>query len=210
MLNFTGFDSVSRLDWESGSFHPITMTARRVLSEAEGAALIEAIALAGDRTAFCKLFEVYAPRIKAQARRFGFNDEAAEDVAQDAMLSVWRRASQFDVTRGTASAWIFSIATNARIDRMRRDKHLAHAQQIDPESPALVAGANEPSGLMSRKLDAVVGALPEEQRKIVHLSFFADLPHSEIAQRLGLPLGTVKSRIRLAIAKLRLALGNEA
>lgn len=171
--------------------------------------LIRSIAQAGDRTAFITLFEFYAPRIKAQAMRFGLDAAAAEDVAQEAMLAVWRRAVQFDGDRGSASAWIFSIATNARIDRLRRDRHIAAAAPVDGDSLSLTSDPVE-DGADARRLDALMHALPEEQRRIVRLSFFADLPHGEIARRLGIPLGTVKSRIRLAIGKLRQALRDDA
>lgn len=209
MLKFAAHDAPRYLDWDDRAPHRFHMAAKPPPSEADRAALIDAIARHGDRMAFIALFEFYAPRIKAQAIRFGLNPEAAEDVAQDAMLSVWRRASQFDAARGSASAWVFTIATNARIDRLRRDKHIARSQPIDEESPLLVAEPTETGGMDARRLDHIVQTLPEEQRQIVHLSFFADLPHGEIARRLGIPLGTVKSRIRLAIAKLRLALGAE-
>lgn len=209
MLNFAAYEATRRLDWDGRAPHRFHMAATPPPSDADRAALIHAIARRGDRVAFIALFEFYAPRIKAQAIRFGLNPEAAEDVAQDAMLSVWRRAAQFDATRGSASAWVFTIATNARIDRLRRDKHMTRAQPIDEESPLLVTEPAETGGMDARRLDHIVQALPEEQRQIVHLSFFADLPHGEIARRLGIPLGTVKSRIRLAIAKLRLALGAE-
>jgi RNA polymerase sigma-70 factor (ECF subfamily) len=209
MLNFIAHEATRRLDWEDCAPHRFHMAAKPPPSEADRAALIHAIARRGDRLAFIALFEFYAPRIKTQAIRFGLTPETAEDVAQDAMLSVWRRAPQFDAARGAASAWIFTIATNARTDRLRRDKHMSRSQPVDEESPLLVTEPAETGRMDARRLDHIVQALPEEQRQIVHLSFFADLPHAEIAQRLGIPLGTVKSRIRLAIAKLRLALGAE-
>lgn len=182
------------------------MSAGLTPSESARAALIGAIAISQDRTAFIALFEFYAPRIKAQAMRFGLSPSVAEDVVQDAMLAVWRRASQFDATRGSASAWIFTIATHARIDRMRRDRHMANAADIDTQSSLLVApDTHEPD---AARLADVVSSLPAEQRRIVELSFYSDIPHAEIAARLDIPLGTVKSRIRLAISKLRIALGD--
>ena len=209
MLSILADGPIRCLDVSVRALHRLHMSATSPPSEADRAALIRAIAEAGDRAAFIALFEFYAPRIKAQAMRFGLNPEAAEDVAQDAMLSLWRRAAQFDGTRGTASAWVFSIATNARIDRMRRDRHLAYAAEIDEQSPLLTSDPVE-GGPDSLRLEGIVRTLPEEQRRIIHLSFFADLPHGEIARKLGLPLGTVKSRIRLAIGKLRLALKDDA
>lgn len=199
-----------RLDGTRGLPHRFPMAISTLQTEAQRAALIHAIAGNADRSAFIGLFEFYAPRIKAQAMRFGLNADAAEDVVQDAMLSVWRRAAQFDAARGSASAWVFGIAANARIDRMRRDRRLNAVEPIDADSPLLAVEATDGTGADAARLERCVQDLPEEQRRIVHLSFFADLPHGEIARRLGLPLGTVKSRIRLAIGKLRQALRDEA
>lgn len=197
------------LDGPALSPHRFSMAAAQTPTESDRAALIRAIANGRDRAAFIALFEYYAPRIKAQAMRHGLNADAAEDVAQDALLAVWNRAGQFDSARGSASAWVFTIATNARIDRQRRDKHIAAAAPIDPDSPLLTSDPIE-GGADAAKLDRLVRDLPEEQRRILHLSFFTDLAHGEIASQLGIPLGTVKSRIRLAIGKLRQALGDDA
>lgn len=208
-LNFAAHGWPQCLDAGLLPTHAFVMVAPLMPSDADRAALIRAIAEAADRSAFIVLFDFYAPRIKAQAMRFGLPAEAAEDVAQDTMLSVWRRAGQFDAERGSASAWVFAIATNARIDRMRRDKHIAWSVPIDDDSPLLTTDPVE-GGADARRIGRCVEALPEDQRRIVHLSFFADLPHSEIARRLDIPLGTVKSRVRLAIGKLRQALRDGA
>lgn len=179
-------------------------------TETERAAQIRAIATSADRAAFIQLFDFYAPRIKAQAMRFGLNADAAEDVVQDAMLAVWRRAGQFDPEKGSASAWVFSISANARIDLLRRTGRLASAEPIDAETPLLAVDPAEAASPDAARLERHMQDLPDDQRRIIHLSFFSDLPHGEIARRLGLPLGTVKSRVRLAIAKLRKALRDEA
>lgn len=210
MPDFAAQHWTPRLDGTRGLPHRFPMAISTLQTEAQRAALIHAIARNADRSAFIGLFEFYAPRIKAQAMRFGLNADAAEDVVQDAMLSVWRRAAQFDAVRGSASAWVFGIAANARIDRMRRDRRLNAVEPIDADSPLLAVEATDGTGADAARLERCVQDLPEEQRRIVHLSFFADLPHGEIARRLGLPLGTVKSRIRLAIGKLRQALRDEA
>lgn len=193
------------VDLIAGLFDRLTMQGRSTLTETGRNALIEAIAASQDRAAFIALFEFYAPRIKSQTMRFGIDESVAEDIAQDAMLAVWRRAGQFDPGRGTASAWVFTIATNARIDRMRRDRHLAASVEISSNEP-LVAVETEDYGSDAQRLLGMISDLPKEQRQMVQLSFYRDMPHSEIAARLGVPLGTVKSRIRLAMAKLRQAL----
>ncbi|MFT4098188.1 MAG: sigma-70 family RNA polymerase sigma factor [Rhodoblastus sp.] len=179
-------------------------------TDSERADLIADIAERGDRSAFIALFEFYAPRIKGQAMRFGLSADMAEDVAQDAMLAVWRRAGQFDAARGSASAWIFTIATNARTDRLRRDRRLTSAVELDADSIALSVDAADGASLDAARVSSYVQSLPEQQRHILHLSFFRDLPHAEIARTLDIPLGTVKSRIRLAISKLRQAMKDEA
>jgi RNA polymerase sigma-70 factor (ECF subfamily) len=161
---------------------------------------------AGDRAAFAMLFGRFAPRVKAYLMRLGAPGAAAEDLAQEAMLSLWRRAASYDATKAKASTWIFVIARNAWIDKLRREKvelayrdTLISGEESEDEAPddAVVRGQTE------IEMQAALTALSEEQRQVVRLSFFEDRPHSEIAAHLGLPLGTVKSRLRLALIKLR-------
>lgn len=164
-----------------------------------------AIAEQRDQTAFAALFRHYAPRIKTYLRRLGAEDATAEELAQEAMLLVWRKASLFDRQRAAASTWIFAIARNLRIDRLRSEKR----PEFDIDDPFL---ALDPAPAADERLcvDAshqrlrgALKQLPAEQEMVVTLSFFEDIPHSEIALRLGLPLGTVKSRLRLAMQRIR-------
>lgn len=167
--------------------------------------LIAAIAASRDRRAFAELFAHFAPRIKAYLRRSGASDGEAEDLAQEAMLAVWRRAHMFDPDQGAASTWMFTIARNKRIDALRRERR----PEVDPDDPALVPEKPDDADTMVEtaqrgdRLRAAVGELPKEQARLLHLSFFEDKSHSTIAAELGLPLGTVKSRVRLALARLR-------
>lgn len=194
------------VDGAARALHRWNMNSVAARSESARAELIRAIAIKSDRAAFVSLFEYYAPKIKAQTIKFGLDPSVADDIAQDAMLAIWQRAGQFDPERGSASAWVFTIATHARIDRLRRDKRLAASVEIDAEDPALaIQGLDETAD--AGKLSEVVQTLPDEQRRLVLLSFYSDMPHGEIAERLGLPLGTVKSRIRLAMSRLRKILG---
>lgn len=172
---------------------------------AEDAALLARVA-AGDRLAFAELFNVYAPRVKAYLLRLGASPSQAEDIAQEAMLALWRRAASFDPTKARASTWIFVIARNAWIDRLRRERveiayrdTLAWADEESCEKPDEAAARAQ----SEERVRAALALLSEEQRQVVTLSFFEDRPHAEIAARLALPLGTVKSRLRLALAKLR-------
>jgi RNA polymerase sigma-70 factor, ECF subfamily len=160
----------------------------------------------GDREAFARLFAAYAGKVKGYLLRLGAPGAAAEDLAQDAMVAIWRRAASFDATKAKASTWIFVIARNAWIDKLRREKtELAYrsvtivSEQSEDEAPddASVRGQTE------AQVAAAMATLSEDQREVVRLSFFEDRPHSEIAERLSLPLGTVKSRLRLALNKLR-------
>lgn len=167
--------------------------------------LIEAIAARRDRDAFRRLFEHFAPRLKSYLMRLGADPTVAEDVAQEAMVMVWRKAESFDRRQAGASTWIFTIARNKRIDRLRREKR----PELDPNDPALVP-SEEPAPDRSlqnaqagKRVAAAMRALPEEQAELVRRAFYEDLSHSQIAEESGLPLGTVKSRIRLALARLR-------
>ena len=168
-------------------------------------ALLSAVGAARDRAAFETLFRHFAPRIKAYLLRLGASAAAAEDLAQETMLSVWRKAALFDPAKASAATWIFTVARNLRIDALRRERR----PEFDPSDPAFVPDA-EPSADAAlaqeedeARLRDAIGRLSPEQAKVVELSFFADKAHSAIARELGLPLGTVKSRLRLAISRIR-------
>jgi RNA polymerase sigma-70 factor, ECF subfamily len=160
----------------------------------------------GDRDAFAALFGRYAAKVKGYLIRLGAAGAIAEDLAQDAMVNVWRRAQSFDPAKAKCSTWIFVIARNAWIDKLRREKvELAYRavtivkEESDDEAPDDAAERVQSEA----QIESALATLSEEQRQVVRLSFFEDRPHSEIAERLDLPLGTVKSRLRLALIKLR-------
>ncbi len=172
--------------------------------------LLAALAETHDQADFIRLFEYYAPRIKTYLRRLGADDATAEELAQEAMLTVWRKAGFFDPAKASAGTWIFAIARNLRIDRLRRERR----PELDPDDPALVPDPETPpddalaAGQRERTIRAAVATLPPEQAEVIALSFYEDTPHSEISTRLGIPLGTVKSRLRLAMNRIRAALGD--
>jgi RNA polymerase sigma-70 factor, ECF subfamily len=170
--------------------------------DAEG--LIDAIAQRRDRAAFGELFAYYAPRAKAYLVRRGATAELAEELAQETMLVVWRKASMFDADHASASAWIFTIARNLRIDQLRRDRPMVGENEIpDQQDTRPLSDQVIDAAQRSARLRAALATLPPEQAEVVRLSFFDDRPHAEIERALEIPLGTVKSRLRLAVAKLR-------
>lgn len=168
-----------------------------------------AVARDRDRAAFQALFGHFAPRVKAYLMRLGAPASQAEDLAQEAMLSLWRKAHLFDPAKASAGTWVFTIARNLRIDAIRREKR----PELDPADPMLTpdAGPDAEEGLAAAerevRLRAALGTLPPDQIRVVELSFFADKPHSQIAAELAIPLGTVKSRLRLAMLRLKAVMG---
>ncbi|WP_436357985.1 sigma-70 family RNA polymerase sigma factor [Brevundimonas sp. CEF1] len=169
--------------------------------------LIEAVALRRDREAFAQLFSYFAPRLKAWLIKSGATPGAAEDFAQDAMLTVWRKADLFDARKARAATWIFTIARNRRLDMLRRDARPLPVPEIELTEQTV----ERPDDLLVLSEDAervrdALSRLKPDQVEVLRLAFFMDSPHSEIARQLDLPLGTVKSRIRNAMIKLRLIL----
>lgn len=177
---------------------------------ADAARWLRAVAERGDRGAFAALFSRFAPRVKAYLLRLGLPDARAEELAQESLLAVWRKAALYDPAGGSVVAWVFAIARNLRIDAARRDRLGERAAAPDPlaDLTAPCAGSTFDAAEQARRVRAALAALPAEQAAVIRLSFFDDRPHGEIEQALGIPLGTVKSRLRLAMAKLRSLLGD--
>ena len=166
---------------------------------------IQSIAEVADRAAFARLYEYFAPRVASYLARLGAPPNVAEELVQETMLSVWRKAASFDPSRAGASTWIFTIARNLRIDYLRRDRSPADLLP-DPSEEPDEAPTTEVAMINAQRDDRLreaMGSLSREQAEIVRLVYFQDRPHSEISRILGLPLGTVKSRVRLALGRLR-------
>lgn len=184
-------------------------TARQTTPSPEALAdWLRAVAHAGDREAFGRLFAHFAPRVKSYLLRAGTDDALAEDLAQETMVLVWRKAALFDAAHAGASTWVFTIARNLRVDRFRRQGGAGALQVDDVDLDGLAHGAPEPAAQlhaqrMERHVQAALRQLPAEQAMVLQLSYYEDQPHARIAERLGIPLGTVKSRVRLAVAHLR-------
>lgn len=156
-----------------------------------------------DRQAFARLFDHFGPRLKGMLMRGGLRDGTAEDVVQDVMLAIWHKASQFDPHRAEASAWIYRIARNRQIDMARRrpppmPEDLPEPESLEPDAVHILALEQE--GALLR---AALGRLNAEQGRAIEQAYFEDIPHSEISRTTGLPLGTIKSRIRLGLDRLR-------
>lgn len=162
----------------------------------------------GDRAAFATLYGHFAPRVKFFLMKSGTPAAMAEDCAQDVLATVWQKAALFDGSRASVATWIFTIARNRRIDLARRDRRpepedveWMGADDMAPDQSEVFEAEEE-----SRVLSQALAELPEKQRALIQRAYYGDLTHSEIAAETGLPLGTIKSRIRLALDKLRLKL----
>ena len=169
------------------------------------AALLAQVAMVRDRGAFAELFDHFAPRVKSFMMRKGSNAEQAEDLVQEAMIAVWSKATMFSTDKGSVSTWIFTIARNLRIDRLRREKSQLYTDLEDFDAPDMSADAEESLGRLQEDnhVSAALAQIPAEQRELLILSFVEDVSQSDIALRLGIPLGTVKSRMRLGYQRLR-------
>jgi RNA polymerase sigma factor (sigma-70 family) len=161
-----------------------------------------------DKAAFARVFEHFAPRIKGYMMRLGCSATQSEDLAQEAMVSVWRKAGLFEPEKASAATWIFTIARNLRIDQVRRERR----PEIDPSDPALLpdpdpAADDVIEGRQQEvRIRRALAGLPPDQARVIELSFFAGKAHAAIADELNIPLGTVKSRLRLAFGRIRDAL----
>lgn len=159
-----------------------------------------------DEAAFARLFSHFAPRVKGFLMRSGADATLAEECAQDVMATLWQKAHLFDPTRASAATWIFTIARNRRIDALRKSRRpepedIAWGPEQEPDQADMLALQQE-----SAQLAQAMATLPAKQKSLIEAAYFGDLSHSEIAEITGLPLGTIKSRIRLALDRLRHAM----
>lgn len=156
-----------------------------------------------DRAAFAALFRHFAPRVKSFLMKSGADATLAEECAQDVMATLWHKAHLFDSSRASVATWIFTIARNRRIDALRKARRpepeeLDWGPTAEPDGADLFESRQETS-----RLGAALAQLPDKQRALIERAYFGDLSHGELAAETGLPLGTIKSRIRLALEKLR-------
>lgn len=161
------------------------------------------------RDAFAELFRRYAGRVQGYLTK-SLGAAAAAETTQEVFLRVWRKASRYDPSKASPSTWIFAIARNARVDRIRR----VARPEPDPDDPMWVPSQPPPPDAATHRrreaerVRALVQALPDKQRQVVHMAYLSGRSLPEIASDLDIPLGTVKSRLRLAMARLRDASGH--
>jgi RNA polymerase sigma-70 factor (ECF subfamily) len=170
--------------------------------------LVEAIAARADRAAFTRLFAYFGPRVKGYLVRLGLDAAQSEELTQDVMVAVWRKAGSFDRRQASAATWIFRIARNRRIDVFRQERRASLDARDPVFQPAPETAPDEAAQASQREVRVrrAMEDLPPQQRELVRAAFYEDRSHREIADRTGMPLGTVKSRLRLAMAKLKLQL----
>lgn len=166
--------------------------------------LLVKVGASKDRAAFVTLFEYYAPRVKSYLLKHGASDTAAEEVVQNTFVTLWEKAAGYDPKKAAASTWIFTIARNKRIDALRRDKFI----EVNTDDPAIQNASYSVEETYAdpetvQKLNSAIERLPEDQAQLLRMAFFEDKSHQAISDETHLPLGTVKSRLRLAMEKLK-------
>jgi len=168
-------------------------------------ALMARLAQSRDRAAFKALFDHFGPRIKSMMMKAGAPPAQAEDLAQDVMMTVWRKVDMYAPERGSVSTWIFTIARNARIDRLRRSRSAIYDDIEDVELASEEAGSDDQvfAAQQAAGVASAMAELPADQKLMIEMAYMQDKSQSEIAAELSIPLGTVKSRLRLAYGKLK-------
>lgn len=178
-------------------------------SDTDWAALVIRVRDHQDKAAFAALFRHFAPRVKGFLMKSGAGATLAEECAQDVMATLWQKAHLFDPARASVATWVFTIARNRRIDALRRARR-AEPEELDwgPEAEPDQAEVME-AQQDTERLGRAIAQLPQKQRTLIERAYYGELSHSEIAAETGLPLGTIKSRIRLALDRLRQTMGQE-
>lgn len=195
---------MDQVSWLQGNDRSHRQKHRPVkLSDHEG--LLAAVGASRDGEAFAILFDHFRPRLQMQMVRGGLAPFTAEDVAQDVMETIWRKAHLYDPCKSAATTWVFHIARNRRIDLRRRTREFSVAAEefLSIADPAAGGETCLDAARRDEQVRTALDALPQEQVTLVRLAFFEGLSHSTIARRLQLPIGTVKSRLRLAFVRLR-------
>ena len=176
---------------------------KRAQGHSQHVALLLSVRDDRDKEAFSALFAYFAPRVKSFLMKGGADAGLAEECAQEVMVTVWQKAHLYDPSRATASTWIFTIARNKRIDAIRKQRrpepeelYWMEEEEVDAEH---IVGIQQEATHLAKAIDE----LPEKQKERLKRAFYGDMTHQEIAAETGLPLGTIKSRIRWSLEKLR-------
>lgn len=177
-------------------------------SQAQWAECVRRIAEQRDRASFMQLFDHFAPRVNSYLRQQGANESLAEDLCQEILLTVWRKAGQYDPSKAAVSTWLFRIARNRMIDHLRRERGIAYDSEDDAAAD-LVSDEDVSLNVDGSRIRELVSDLPPQQVEAVYKSYFEGKSHGEIAAETGMPLGTVKSNLRRAVLSLRRQLGVE-
>ena len=180
-----------------------TPTVKKIVPQNTWVEHLKRIQADQDQRAFAELFAHFAPRVKAFLMKSGASPSMAEECTQEVMATLWHKAHLFDPSRASVATWIFTIARNKKIDALRKQRrpepeNLEWGPEAEPEAADILVLQQE-----SQQLTEAMAALPSQQRELIEKAYFGDLSHSEIAAETGLPLGTIKSRLRLALSKLR-------
>ena len=174
-------------------------------SDDELSLCIDLIGKNQDKLAFGTIFKYFAPRLKSFLIKAGSTDSQAEEVIQEVMIAVWTKSASYDSNKSSVSTWIYTIARNKRIDKIRKEKrHYLSESDEGLEIPVDSTQEKEIfTAQVSNSLKKYMANLPDEQSRLLKLSYFYNKTHADISEELQIPLGTVKSRIRLALTKMR-------
>jgi RNA polymerase sigma-70 factor (ECF subfamily) len=178
----------------------------RAVTATDWSELLSALAVKKDKASYIFLYQHFAPKVKAYIVRLGLVETTAEELMQETMLSVWRKAHLYNATKAVASTWVFTLARNKSIDWMRKQKYPEYSlddwqEEPDENIQNQIEGGEQM--VTSDRMAKVISQLPEQQSQVIYMSFYEGRSHSEISNRLGIPLGSVKSRIRLASNKIK-------
>jgi len=206
-VNYPMMEAISPLAQDIVSRAPVSPTADVSDQKSRMREYLVKIGSERDEAAFAAVYDYFAGRIKSFLIGKGMNEDSAEELAQEVMLIIWRRAESYDPKKAAASTWIFTIARNRHIDFLRGNQRVE--VELDDETLELetteqdIQERHVDDQLHSNRLRSALESLPQEQRQVMHLSYFRGQSHGAIAKWLDLPIGTVKSRIRLAMQSVR-------
>lgn len=199
-LNFNSINSTTAMKTRNINADPISVNTDDDLTLS-----VELVGKNQDKLAFNNIFRYFAPRLKSFLVKAGSTDSQAEEVIQEVMIAVWTKSSTYDSNKSSVSTWVYTIARNKRIDKIRKERrHYLSESDEGLEIPVDSTQEKEIfSAQVSNSLKKYMSNLPEEQSKLLKLSYFYNKTHADISEELKIPLGTVKSRIRLALTKMR-------